>query len=446
MIIKDDKTAIVSSSGALKKVVDYHLEKISEGEAKYIESSGLKLEDILKEGYEYIRELPQNRNKPVLHIPISLSVGDELSKEDLSYLIHQYLDLKGLSFKDYSLVQHFDKPYNHYHLIVLNRDLEGKYNNNFTKMGAIRDTISFCRDMEKRLGLKVVNGKGMERKNYNEIQALKYSLYNSIKKHEEKYREGFKSLGSVFNKILSSSKGLTNQQIKGMISEHYYVLMGFGKKNGLMYVSRKDRLERMIAKEFDKISANPFIYEHPELYVRVIKNKYIRYGLKSEGFYVNENDLPINFSLQHIRGEVRGTDKRYEKQRIKDHLGRLLKGERVSSIGKLTEELSKVGIEVVEHSNRGGVYGISFRSGGEEFKASEISREYSYSRLLRMIKTNEQKRGISKVGNIDSKGNLILSTGVISGEGYAKGENNAGMNSEIDEIEEEAENGKKKGI
>lgn len=81
--------------------------------------------------------------------------------------------------------------------------------------------------------------------------------------------------------------------------------------------------------------------------------------------------------------------KRYISSRIKNSLYV------ASNFQEFKNALNKAGIEVKEHKNSSGIYGISFKSlkTNIEFKASDIHKSYSYLNILKQLNNNENRVG-----------------------------------------------------
>ncbi len=109
-------------------------------------------EELIRQFTE-VRLLNQKVSKPVLHITLSLSPGEQLSNNKLAELCEACAKEMGFQNNQYIAVAHRDTDHQHLHLVANRIGFDGKTvsdSNSYKKMAA------FCRQMELKYGLKQV--------------------------------------------------------------------------------------------------------------------------------------------------------------------------------------------------------------------------------------------------------------------------------------------------
>lgn len=107
----------------------------------------------LVEQFREVRRLNPRVEKPVMHIILSGAPGDKLDRGRLIQLVQDLARDMGFERHQYLAVAHSDTGHPHVHVVVNRVGLDGKTlkdSHNYRKMAA------FCRQMEKKYGLKTV--------------------------------------------------------------------------------------------------------------------------------------------------------------------------------------------------------------------------------------------------------------------------------------------------
>jgi hypothetical protein len=390
MIIKDNKrTAAINNTSSLSRVITYNENKIHEGFGRILYGD---LDDhFLDEARKFENEMSKNPNSAngiFMHIPISFHPDDKVNEKDMVLITVDYLQKKNVNLANVVIIEHYDKPHPHLHVILINRNDDFKYNRTYSKMGSVRETIAFCRQKEKEYGYVEVLGNNTKHQNYNETNAIKFSLQNAILKYSHLFLEKLPYLNREIRYL--KNKGVSNDEFKKDHERAFFLLFQFAKSNKLIYTSRKSKVEELIDQNILGIRKDPYNFEHPELYVRVIKNTHIQYGLKSESYYINESKLPVQYHLDFLKGKKKVTPlagKIYVKNVLDSFKA---SGEKTPNA--LIQFLEENSIQIIKHRNSDNkIFGFSYDFQGDIHKASDIGKEYSLFNLIEIpVKTEVQ--------------------------------------------------------
>ncbi len=290
------------------RAIDYHEDKVEQGKAKFLfDGTGTRgNREELKEFFnEHFEQFEQDAmiNKMV-NISMSLAAGENLNDDEFKELAEAYLKKMGYIDCPYLLYRHYDKPYEHIHILVTTIDFDGKkikdFNDHFKN-------IKVSRELEKEFKLQRTEMKN-DRPNakLTEVNFRKYYLHNAIKKASHAYNsKAF--INDIFTeeekKRIFVKDGLTQQQIFSILGEErfdtlYKRLQTQGFFNSLF----KDEISTKLDGILKNVSTlKDFIKEcnHQNIYARVLydrdKKPYIKYGLKDNSFYVKDSSLSARF-------------------------------------------------------------------------------------------------------------------------------------------------------
>jgi hypothetical protein len=107
----------------------------------------------LIEQFNAVRQLNPKVSKPVLHITLSLAVGDQLTRDKVMELCEQCARDMGFENNQYIAVQHLDTSHLHLHIVANRIGFDQRTvsdSNNYKKMAA------YCRKMELKYNLTQV--------------------------------------------------------------------------------------------------------------------------------------------------------------------------------------------------------------------------------------------------------------------------------------------------
>ena len=107
----------------------------------------------LIEQFNAVRQLNPKVSKPVLHITLSLAVGDQLTRDKVMELCEQCAREMGFENNQYIAVQHLDTNHLHLHIVANRIGFDQRTvsdSNNYKKIAA------YCRKMELKYKLTQV--------------------------------------------------------------------------------------------------------------------------------------------------------------------------------------------------------------------------------------------------------------------------------------------------
>jgi hypothetical protein len=301
------------------------------------------------------------------------------------------------------IYRHYDNEHSHIHIVTTSIDFDGKKVNDYNNYYRSNET---SREIECIFNLKVTEQKlkAENKSQHSEIQQEKFAISNALRKaflhnYIELQDKGFLSIAQTVTNV-----PLSNSDIKRSLgNERFEELNQFLVEKGLIEKNKKTLLKERLNKIYENSSNKNEFFDNlkkENIYYRVVLNKkgnpYLIYGLKDQNFYVKENKLSDKFSLSSINrmNEVKSNQeytltKRYISSRIKKSLYA------ARNFDEFKVALKKAGIEVIEHKNTSGIYGISFKSlkNNIQFKASDIHKSYSYLNILKQLNKNENRVG-----------------------------------------------------
>ncbi|MFN4083965.1 MAG: relaxase/mobilization nuclease domain-containing protein [Bacteroidia bacterium] len=388
-----------------KDVINYHEKKCKKGDAILLDNQTFS--DTTKgyfESFEKTISLNKKvRDNKAVHISLNLPHNENLDDKKFKDVALYYLDKMGYSNTPYLIYRHYDKEHAHIHIVTTSIDFDGKkineYNNHYR-------SNEVTREIESIFNLKAteINLKDKNKLQHSEIQQEKFAISNALRKafihhYAELQERGFQSIAQTVANV-----PLSNMEIKRSLgNERFSELSNFLSEKGLIKKNNKSLLIEKLKKVYENSSTKNEFFDNlkkENIYYRIVLNKkgnpYLIYGLKEKGFYIKENKLSDKYTLSSINRmkEVKYNQeyiltKRYISSRIKNSLYT------ARNFDEFKTALYKSGIEVKEHRNSSGIYGISFKSlkNNIEFKASDIHKSYSYLNIIKQLNKNENRVG-----------------------------------------------------
>jgi hypothetical protein len=206
----------------------------------------------------------------------------------------------------------------------------------------------------------------------NEINQQKYQIWKALdkagRKNTEKYESIVKKLGTI---------SLNNSQIKEMVGPEEFLML---ERSLFTEGYLEDLTKIQLIEILKNIDPNPETFQEQckqlGVYVRELrKNKSSSYSYGYKGQYYKEKQLPRKFHRANIGKDLPPIQFSREQQQayVKGRIRKALKESRTMQDFK--DYLSKFKIDMIEHSNAGGTYGLSFKQqieGAEQFKGSEV--------------------------------------------------------------------------
>ncbi len=383
-------------------IINYHDKKVQEGRGEVIVSSFSYTKK--NEVINYFKDIAKMNNsvKNKGHdIPFSFNYQDKISDDQFKIIANDYLDEMGFTGHPFIIYKHNDKEHQHYHVVVSNIDDTGKFNNQMRSFYK-KDSQRLSRELEIKYDLVVTE---YNRKDKSEslriINANKYSLQKAILKayNDEALKpliiEHIKDIEPLLLK-----EDLNNEHLEALLgSSHKPVLDLLENSNTLKKTYKSQLLDILeqglensnTAKQFEDLTKNA------GLYVRFVKskNQYV-YGIKDQEkdiyYYFNEDKLPERFSAKNLHHgpEIKSVSDKQQKQYIKNIVGKAI--QRAETVEDFSKFLKSRNIETQLYENSSGIYGVSFTTLNVEnsntFKASEISRDLSWNKIVQQLENN----------------------------------------------------------
>lgn len=383
-----------SSSVVMVRKVAYQLTKIEQGDARVLfTSTGDALQNI-PEYMQLIAGMNERVKLPYAEFILSLYPGETLTDKEWLSLANEYVNRMGYGECCYAVVLNTDKAHQHVHVLLTTVDEEGRSvpsGNNY------RRSEKISRELERKYGLIPVENGHSAKATLGESHYRTYYFDAAMKKalRNHAYRDKVSSLLCHADALRSSGKPA--QEIT-LSNEEWWVLLGDELYDDLFNVLEKGGFFKPLLKDellhqLDRVyafSENTADFrknlEHEGLYMRLVTKKdksYYVYGMKDTSFYVKDTSLPMKYRFGHIRFDGKGMSADEQKHYLYDHVFMALNGS--GSYRQFKEKLEQEGIQVQEHENASGVYGISFGMSGidspQMFKGSDISRKLTYRNI-----------------------------------------------------------------
>lgn len=385
-----------SSMSTLCRKIEYQLEKISSGEAKELfNSTG----DALTSFSEYMflfSSLNDRVKLPYSEITLNLSPGERLSDDDWVNLSTEYMEKMGYGNCCYSVILNIDKEHSHVHILHSRIDSEGKSVSNSLDY---KRSEKLARDLEKKYNLISLTENGKTKARLSSISGQRYYFDNALKKAARNYAVKDRVMTILSSSGASELLGdrlfksrLSNEEWMSVLGNHEYdAILSILKKGGFMKSLYKEdllcRLDKAyaVSNTFQEFRSN---LQKDGVYMRLTSKKdksYYVYGLSEDSFYIKDTSLPQKFRYGNMNFDVRSMSYDEQKHFIFNKLNLMLG--KSASYEDFKRLLGESGIGIKEHVNSQGVYGLSFSimdiDMAFEFKASDISRKFSFANIQR---------------------------------------------------------------
>ena len=347
-----------SSMSTLSRKIDYQLEKISSGEAKELfNSTGDSLSSF--SDYMFLFSSLNDRVKlPYSEITLNLSPGERLSEANWINLSKEYMEKMGYGNCCYS--------------IILNKDKE-------------HSLVSLKANERTKERLSSISGQ-----RYYFDNALKKALRNYAVKERVMHILSSSGAAELLGDRLQKSK-LSNEEWMSVLGNHEYdSILSILKKGGFLKSLYKDdllsRLDKAFASSttFQEFRAN---LQKEGVYMRLTSKKdksYYVYGLSEDSFYIKDTSLPQKFRYGYMNFDAKSMSYDEQKHYLFNKLNLIL--DKSDSYDEFKRLLKESGIGIKEHVNSKGIYGLTYSVMDTdipfEFKASIISRKFTYANIL----------------------------------------------------------------
>jgi hypothetical protein len=375
------KISKIQSINEFQAKIDYNEYKLEKGVAQVLfdDTFSTNKNDRIKTFLD-CKSLNNNVRKNIaIEVTFNLPPGESLSDEKFESLIRDYMLGMGIEENSTPVIgyKHMDSRHNHVHLYLSQITWEGV---------KIQNAHSFYKSQEvsRKLEIKYdLRRTEYEYKNteisLNSNNQSKYYLQNAI-------RKGLKAsntkdyLNSVLSEqqiaYLNKHKRIENDQISIFLGKtHAKDILKFLDDQNLINKGHKAELFKKVEFVFNEFGndAKSFVEKLKEdgLYVRKVYKKgkpHFVYGLKEVSFYVDDNKLDKRFTYNAIIGDEKirkeflntSHDIETQKEYLKTAVPKALYNKK--TLDDFSIALQDEDIELITYQNKGGIYGIAFKS------------------------------------------------------------------------------------
>lgn len=383
--------SILKKAAACKGIIEYNEEKVSQGKAELILSTlpvdniGMKVK--LMEMNASLN--PRLRKNRFIHQIVSFSKKDNVGEEKLLDIVRAFH--KEMGWEDHQLLiyKHQDTAIEHYHIVTPTVDVAGSKANDFNDFKINRDT---CRKLEVAYDLEKIVYEGKEPVALSQRNALKYTLFNYIKKHQPDVIPA-----EVRNLIISNNLSNTTilDHLSGLLSEKE--LKDFITKSKQTQPIKKlaliDRLSE-IRKSSSTMQDFEINIKKEGLYMRKVRSQSAEgynlvYGDPSSTIYITDSKCPKPLQMRYLYKE--SPKKEFSLEDQKKFLKTILQrcSYKSSSLEQFEKQLLEYNIGIQYHSDKRGTYGYSVKSNNvpnaDWIGASSISDKLGLQQLMKNL-------------------------------------------------------------
>jgi hypothetical protein len=427
--------APIVKGGDFKGVLEYHFQKIEEGEASVIRSSFISDEFgyVLNEFENGIELSNVGATDPVWHVSLNLPHGEKLSEEIFREISEDYLQGMGYGNSNHMTFLHEDKDHQHVHIVSSKIDLAGNRINQHKDWNRSADLL---RKLEVKYDLQVLEvlpgGKNQKGESVQEINMIKFQFSNAIQKGLGD-KVVFESVNNKeLEKLFSGKKQLSDLELKGKMFKKvdgkllYKNLQKELGDKGLVKFSDKQKISKYLGDAYSSSSSKEEYLEKLKgkgVYARVLDSK-LKYGLPDKGRYFWEDKLSKRYSFDNVKlleGERSSKLSRDQKGIIKEGIVRALNGS--NSTEDFTTNLKKIGVDVKYATNSRGIYGVSFKVesiNNSWHKGTDVHRQLSWNVIEKNLKGFVGVDQTEKFGEREKEKEKDTGKGGNSNKGVAK--------------------------
>lgn len=379
-----------NSDVTLSEKISYHISKIEEGKGEYLydnffKNDILKLYDEMKE----VGEMNDKVDKKYFEVSLNLTPGEVIDNENFLQIAKEYMQRMGYNDACYAVIRHTDKKHQHLHILSTTTDYNGLHISNSNNF---RNSQKISRDIERKYGLKVVEYNKFNSESLSKIKAREYYFSNALDKGLRNFSTKSELLRLLDdNAKLVFDNRFNNIELEILLGRELYQEVGeVLEKNNLFASLYKDELLQQLDSCYQTSNSKYEFFEKVHavgLYVRTLTDKKgnlkLTYGLPNANIYFKDDRLPKKYRYSEISAFVPNGIMSNEEQKKAISSKAIVALKSSNSFQSYTNELDKIGVNVILHENSGGIYGMSFQMKDIEnasiFKASEVSSDRSFS-------------------------------------------------------------------
>jgi hypothetical protein len=294
-----------------------------------------------------------------------------------------------------------------------NIDWEGK---KISDSNSYYKSLTIARALEIKYGLDILKSKNIiTNESINSIEARKYYLSNElamglksdITSSYIKQNLNDEQMTDIL-KLYKTKDQLTNDECRILLGvKKAKELENYLGEHGVYKKLFKDELLKKIEEIYKKSKSTiEFLVKlnTNDIYVRkLFSNKntpYFVYGIKDVSFYIKDKDLSKRFTYGNIYSDMNNGKKTSDEMKsfsideqksfIKTVSNRVLRESK--TLQDFSHKLNEKGIELITYENKGGIYGVAYKSihisNPEIIKGSEM--DLSWKTIEAQIRLNNQ--------------------------------------------------------
>lgn len=389
---------------SLSLKISYHIGKIKSGIARELfNSTGDSITDMLN-NMLLVSNLNNRIKLPFREFILNSPAGEILSDSKFIDIANEYMQEMGYSDTCYLVVKHDDTLHKHIHILATTVNLEGKYiKDSFINMRSGR----VMRNLETKHNIEaMVPGNTTHNKTLGESQYRQYffdtALHKAMRSHNanERVKKTLLQSDIYLTLKLDLSKPYTNTEWKIMLGNDIYEkmleILSDGKFFNPLY--KDELLAKMDRLYLTSTNVGEFRskLKKEDCYMRLVSEKgksHYVYGIPERGFYIKDKALPERYRFGKIVFEGQQMSSDEQKHYLYNRIFTVLNNS--SNYDDFKKTLLEQNVEIIEHINKTGIYGLSFTmtnvTSPEQFKGSEISRRLTYNNIQNYLRKEELK-------------------------------------------------------
>lgn len=382
------------TSETLQYKINYQLKKIADGVAVELYNSSLEPLEKLFHNMNLVANMNDRIRLPFIEFVLSSPVGEKLSPDKFEQVAREYLEEMGYGDSCFSIIENTDKDNRHVHILATRIDFFGeRISDSFSKS----TSCAIMRRLEQKHGLQPMElGSDRKKISLGEHQQRQYYFNTALGKGLRSY--SFKTylmekLGESENfcSLPERHTPLSNSEWKVLLGEQLYEdTLKMLSQGGFLNPLYKDELLQVMDQAYRTAKNVQEFREQLEecgCYMRLVSSRGVShyvYGIKELGFYLRDQALPMKYRWGQMAFDKHSIQPDEQKHYLYNAVFQVLNS--ASDYQEFKERLFSVyHVDVTEHSNKKGVYGISFTfrdaANPVSFSGSDLSRRLTYANI-----------------------------------------------------------------
>lgn len=404
------------SDASMKFKIDYQIGKIEEKKAKIIYNSvGDKIEEIF-DSMKLLATLNDRIKNPYIEFVLSSPPGENLSDEKWLEVSKDYLQKMGYENSYFTIIRHNDKSTEHIHIYATTMDLDGiKIPDGYSRMRS----SSIMRTLEGKYRLIPLKLNKNQNIPLKEELHRQYYFDSAVKKALRSYAtkkkiESILKRNNLF-KVIDLKKSYNYEEWRVILGDDFDEVYKILQEYSFFKTLYKEELCAIlndIELEGKNISEFKEKLKQHNVYMRLIskgEKSYYIYGLPEKGFYIKDTSLPQRFRYGSLKFDA-GMRMSVSEQKHLLYMILFKTLSQAESYDAYKYILQKKGVNIIEHINKNGIYGLSYSLSIKDsiiFKSSDISRKLSFSSLKIFFGEKNKDQSVENIVSIYRKDEKI---------------------------------------